>query len=135
VAGNDPQGVAATGRAQLSSTVVDIVVTDTVKTVTAYPVFLRHFDGESIVVGFGGDVTVEGCVENGNLVGTWKPMGSKFDPSYVRRVVKGCQFRVGPDPFHYLCIDQVSVPEASAAVNHPVPDSLNRRKPSRKEGV
>jgi hypothetical protein len=125
VASNNTKAAATAGRTQLSSTVVNIVVTDTVKTVPAYPVLLRHFDRESIIMCFGRNVAVKGCVENGYLTDTWKPLGSELDPLDVGRVVKGRQFGVGTDPFHYLRIDQVSVPETPASMNHPVPDSLD----------
>jgi hypothetical protein len=135
VAGNNPEAAPITGRAQLSSTVVDIIVTDAVKTVPAYPVLLCHFDRESIIMRFGRNAAVKGCVENGNLGRTWKPLGSELDPPDIRRVVKRGQISVGPDPLQHARVDQVGLPEASAAMNHPVPDSFNGRKPSGKEGI
>jgi hypothetical protein len=134
VAGNDPKA-AVTGRAQVNRTVVDIVVADAVKSVTADPVLLRHFDGESVIVSLGGDSAVKGCVENGHLMNTRKPMGRELDPFDIRGVVKGRQMGAGPDPVHYLWINQVSVPETPPAVYHPVPDSFNGRKPPGKEGI
>ena len=114
---------------------MDVLMTYPVKSVTANPVLLGKFHRKCVVVSLGRDAAVKGGVENGYLPGSWKPILGKLDPSDIRRVVQRRQISVGPDPFHYVGVDEVSVPETPTSVNYSVANSFNRRKSTGKEGI
>ena len=126
MAGNDLQFVISVDIAKPRSPVVDVLMTDPVKSVTANPELLGKVHRECVVVSLGGDAAVKGSVENGYLPGTRKPMSGKLDPSDIRRVVQRRQFSVRPDPLHYVGVYEVRMSETPTSVNHPVAYSLNR---------
>jgi len=90
MAGDDPCVCPVIERTQVDSTVVDIVVTDTVKPVAAYSEFLRKINRDSVIVSPGWDLAVEGCVKHRHLGSIRKPPGGKLDPPDIGRVVQGC---------------------------------------------
>ena len=64
MAGNDLQFVISVDIAKPRSPVVDVLMTDPVKSVTANPELLGNVHRECVVVSLGGDAAVKGSVEN-----------------------------------------------------------------------